>query len=456
MPSMIAKYYVEMLILLLSSTVAIAIGQSYVSVPTSYGVVQGRTVDYDVFLGIPYAQPPVGDLRFRAPRQANPYNTAGNRSASAAVMVFIDGSNGFGKGGWDESTQKGMVRNLVSRGVVVVTLQYRLGALGFFTTYTAEVQPNIGMLDQYLTTQKTTASWMIVRDDAFLPDSIENLAARRPRIPIIIGTVQDENADYAFKLISTGESNESQGEMFNNWMLDFARQNRLDPNTANQVSQIISQNYNVSPSGPLYDASTSAPQFNYNGNQMLNNGYQPNDAGYGNTYSNPAGCECQSSAGCVPCDQNPAVATNPYGGQVLVNNDQNSYGNLVGGYRNTAGINPPQNLGNTFPNNGYSNQYAGPNNQNNGYGNQNGGYNQPAGQGSNQYPVAGSANEFSPQYDQNARNTPQYDVQPVQTQSTYSPVTFPPGTAMNVKYQSNAPQSNTFQFTYQLKNVPGK
>ncbi|PIO59952.1 hypothetical protein TELCIR_18568, partial [Teladorsagia circumcincta] len=116
----------------------------------------------DVFLGIPYAQPPVGDLRFRAPRQANPYNTvydatnyrpkcpqanagtymnedclylnvftqnAGNRSASAAVMVFIDGSNGFGKGGWDESTQKGMVRNLVSRGVVVVTLQYRLGAL---------------------------------------------------------------------------------------------------------------------------------------------------------------------------------------------------------------------------------------------------------------------------------------------------------------------------------------
>ncbi|KAK6044494.1 hypothetical protein COOONC_18002 [Cooperia oncophora] len=63
-------------------------------------------------------------------------------------MVFIDGANGFGQGGWDESTQKGMVRNLVSRGVVVVTLQYRLGALGFFTTYTAEIQPNIGMLDQ--------------------------------------------------------------------------------------------------------------------------------------------------------------------------------------------------------------------------------------------------------------------------------------------------------------------
>ncbi|VDP07503.1 unnamed protein product [Heligmosomoides polygyrus] len=57
---------------------------------------------------------------------------AGNQSAAAAVMVFIDGANGFTEGGWDISTQKGMVRNLVTRGVVVVTLQYRLGALGGF------------------------------------------------------------------------------------------------------------------------------------------------------------------------------------------------------------------------------------------------------------------------------------------------------------------------------------
>ncbi|KAK6018638.1 Carboxylesterase [Ostertagia ostertagi] len=191
---------------------------------------------------------------------------------------------------------------------------------------------------QQLAQQTTTASWMIVRDDAFLPDSIENLAARRPRIPIIIGTVQDENADYAFKLISTGESNESQGEMFNNWMLDFARQNRLDPNTANQDK--------------------------------------------------------------FPVNKRP----------------ERLYGNLVGGYRNTAGVYPAQNSGNTYQNNGYSgqsngygNQNVGYSNQNNGYGNQNGGYSQGQpvaygpvnGQGSNQYPVPGSANEFGLQYDQN-------------------------------------------------------
>ncbi|KAK6740153.1 hypothetical protein RB195_008555 [Necator americanus] len=165
-----------MIVLLLLCMSTIVIAQNYTTVRTSYGIVQGRTVDYgndknqlyygqsNIFLGIPYAQPPTGDLRFRAPREANPYNQiydatyyrpkcpqanagdyvnedclylnvftqkVGNQSSeAAAVMVFIDGSNGFGQGGWDSTTQKGMVRNLVSRGVVVVTLQYRLGALG--------------------------------------------------------------------------------------------------------------------------------------------------------------------------------------------------------------------------------------------------------------------------------------------------------------------------------------
>lgn len=42
----------------------------------------------------------------------------------------------------------GIVRNLVSRGVVVVTFQYRLGLLGFFTTRTQEFPANLGPLDQ--------------------------------------------------------------------------------------------------------------------------------------------------------------------------------------------------------------------------------------------------------------------------------------------------------------------
>ncbi|VDM78178.1 unnamed protein product [Strongylus vulgaris] len=169
-----------MITLLLICTGTIVVAQNYVTVKTSYGVVQGRSVDYgddrsqlyygqaDIFLGIPYAQAPIGNLRFKRAVDPMPYNQiydatyyrpkcpqlyAGDYvnedclylnvftpkvrpelnlqlQSWSAVMVFIDGANNFGQGGWDSTTQKGMVRNLVSRGVVCVTLQYRLGALG--------------------------------------------------------------------------------------------------------------------------------------------------------------------------------------------------------------------------------------------------------------------------------------------------------------------------------------
>ncbi|KHJ81311.1 hypothetical protein OESDEN_19003 [Oesophagostomum dentatum] len=63
-------------VLLLSKSTIIT-AQNYVTVSTNYGVIQGQRVDYgndknqlyygqaDVFLGIPYAQPPTGTLRFR-------------------------------------------------------------------------------------------------------------------------------------------------------------------------------------------------------------------------------------------------------------------------------------------------------------------------------------------------------------------------------------------------------
>ncbi|CAJ0947584.1 unnamed protein product, partial [Mesorhabditis belari] len=43
---------------------------------------------------------------------------------------------------------QGATRNLVSRGVVIVVIQYRLGLPGFFTTNTADFPPNRGLLDQ--------------------------------------------------------------------------------------------------------------------------------------------------------------------------------------------------------------------------------------------------------------------------------------------------------------------
>ena len=63
------------------------------------------------------------------------------------VMIYIHGGSLL-SGHAAEYPVSGIIRNLVSRGVVVVTLQYRLGLLGFFTTRTSEFPANLGSLDQ--------------------------------------------------------------------------------------------------------------------------------------------------------------------------------------------------------------------------------------------------------------------------------------------------------------------
>ncbi|WP_324192595.1 carboxylesterase/lipase family protein [Nocardia transvalensis] len=130
------------------------------------GVLEGdRTADYRLFQGIPYAAPPVGELRWRAPEPAASWS--GTRNAHAPgprcmqfdkgpgsriiggedclylnvtapngaapkrpkpVMVELHGG-GFHSGSGDEMN----ARRLAVRGdVVVVTVNYRLGALGYF------------------------------------------------------------------------------------------------------------------------------------------------------------------------------------------------------------------------------------------------------------------------------------------------------------------------------------
>lgn len=160
-------------------------------VTTQQGTLAGRT-DNDIHLwcGIPYAAPPVGALRWRAPqpvtpwqgiRQADAFSAAswqnsddcqqvggGNpghfsedclylnvwspaeRSAPLPVMVWLHGG-GFtiGAGGLPPYDGKALAR----RGAVVVTLNYRLGHLGFFAHPALEGEDgerlyNFGLLDQ--------------------------------------------------------------------------------------------------------------------------------------------------------------------------------------------------------------------------------------------------------------------------------------------------------------------
>lgn len=137
------------------------------------GVVDG---DHRSFSGIPFAAPPVGDLRWRAPRP--PVSWAGTRDATRPgpecaqidgngkllgsedclylnvhtptdaggrrpVMVWVHGG-GFvsGTGGDYDPTR------LVQQGVIVVTLNYRLGALGFLAGGDDPAAGNYGLADQ--------------------------------------------------------------------------------------------------------------------------------------------------------------------------------------------------------------------------------------------------------------------------------------------------------------------
>ena len=154
-------------------------------IKTKSGKVQGyKDNGVQIFKGIPYAASPVGSLRFSPPAQREPWSeifdatkygphcyqgytpleamfgkpewesetdclnlniwTPSTDDENRPVMVWIHGG-AFIMGGGANPTYKGSV--LAKHGdVVIVTINYRLGALGFLNT--PGVIANVGMLDQ--------------------------------------------------------------------------------------------------------------------------------------------------------------------------------------------------------------------------------------------------------------------------------------------------------------------
>ncbi|WP_199435448.1 carboxylesterase/lipase family protein [Qaidamihabitans albus] len=162
---------------------AASVGSGPALVRTTDGWVRGRvTADHRIFQGIPYAAPPVGRLRFRASRPVTPWTgiLAATRPASGCaqtylsdsgptfygsedclylnvhiprdaeapmpVMVFIHGG-GLGNGDGGAYDPRRVTRQ---GGVIVVTLNYRLGALGFLhhPTLGDRWAGNVGIADQ--------------------------------------------------------------------------------------------------------------------------------------------------------------------------------------------------------------------------------------------------------------------------------------------------------------------
>nr|KAG5704869.1 hypothetical protein BaRGS_001340 [Batillaria attramentaria] len=158
-----------------------------VTVRTPLGLVSGRVetvldVDVNQFLGVPYALPPTGQLRFRNPVPVQAWSNTlnatqvgtswetsedclylniyaratppGNNPGPRAVMVWVHG------GGFVVGAGRGADGSLMAvRGdVVVVTVNYRLGMLGWMSTLDDNLPGNFGLWDQ-----RTAFQW--VRDN---------------------------------------------------------------------------------------------------------------------------------------------------------------------------------------------------------------------------------------------------------------------------------------------------
>ena len=150
-------------------------------IETNAGKIQGyQKDDIHIFKGIPYAQPPVGELRFKpsipratwegvldctqygpiAPQRIDPVMnpgrkdkmdeaeclnlnvwTPGTDDKKRPVMFWIHGGGfSFGSGAWSDGSK------LAKRNdVVVVTINYRVGIFGFL--YVEDQMANLGMLD---------------------------------------------------------------------------------------------------------------------------------------------------------------------------------------------------------------------------------------------------------------------------------------------------------------------
>ena len=150
------------------------------TVSTIYGDIEGFVASYSAysntsfpfksvtkFLGVPFAAPPIGELRFKSPEPPKawkpkvlPAKTHGNRCSHSEDCLFLDVYTPnvslslpvlfYIHGGAYTSGAAVLYPSdiLALHGVVVVVIQYRLGPFGFLTTGDSAAPGNFGMLDQ--------------------------------------------------------------------------------------------------------------------------------------------------------------------------------------------------------------------------------------------------------------------------------------------------------------------
>ncbi|EDV20440.1 uncharacterized protein TRIADDRAFT_32031 [Trichoplax adhaerens] len=211
--------HLSWILLALVLTLFVPNNSGQITVRTDNGLISGKSDIIDgttvhSYLGIPYVQPPIGSLRFMPPKALtsawsgvlngsqyknscpqftpvggtqpntpehqinedclyiNVFTTKPVAVANMSVLVWIHGG-GFivGTGaGWKMQTLA------AKEGIVVVSMNYRLGAFGFLTSGEDNpgnnaIQPNLGILDQQM-----ALKWV--------QDNIENFGGNKEAVTI--------------------------------------------------------------------------------------------------------------------------------------------------------------------------------------------------------------------------------------------------------------------------------
>lgn len=198
----------RMLALTALASLSLAQAQQPVTVQTDRGTVVGRQADVRTFLGIPYAAPPVGDLRWKSPQPAAAWDRPrdasqfGGECAQTVLALFaLPGETpGAVKGQEDclylnvfapkEATPQSRLPVMVwihggaytagsasaydgsvlaqKNNMLVVTINYRLGALGWLALPALGAEDGGGQSGNYgLMDQQAALSWVKTNITAF-------------------------------------------------------------------------------------------------------------------------------------------------------------------------------------------------------------------------------------------------------------------------------------------------
>ena len=170
-PNLFAMRQMLLALLLSAAPAAHGANVTLTTLSAPAGSMRGiATSSYRMFAGVPYAEPPVGARRWRAPTPRAPWSgvrdtlsygsscvqptpfdpamgaqsedclflnvyapplAASNAGAAAAVLVWFHGGSFLQGGGHEERLNGTYLVTLLKRRLVVVTINYRLGVFGF-------------------------------------------------------------------------------------------------------------------------------------------------------------------------------------------------------------------------------------------------------------------------------------------------------------------------------------